>query len=120
MPETLTLDRAKELLPQAVATQGPNFIYNPGGNYQCYYEKRVDGDNPNISKTACLVGVLLDLHGETRHHGMGGTVDALVVEFPDMMTEQAAKFLRVAQNVQDSGYTWGQAMREAFKHAENL
>lgn len=122
----IDLAKARELLKAAMETQGRDFIYSPAGQ-GCFYQPitelsaaypRQDGstnlteDDPR-RKTGCLIGVALDLHGETRHHGFNGRVRELFNTYPDMMTEQACRYFSRAQERQDAGYTWGSAFDKA-------
>jgi hypothetical protein len=112
----INLEQARNLLSRAVATQGLDFVYNPGGGLGCYYETReTDGRGSSFPSgapqriTPCLIGVALDLAGETRHHGSDITVYGLHSRYPDMMTLGAAAYLGRAQASQDQGSTWGKA-----------
>jgi len=120
----INLAQARELLPQAVATQGPDFVYNPSGLGVCQYEASDRDRNGNPYPldlpqrvTGCLVGVALDLAGETRHHGQITSIAAVATAFPDMMTVGACKYFLVAQEWQDQGYTWGEALAAAERAA---
>lgn len=109
----INLEEARGLLRRAVETQGRDFVYNPNSEGLCHYNKLdtvpgVNADDPRVI-TGCLVGVALDLAGEVRHHGYDGAVTEIQEDFPDMMTEDAAKYLVEAQNTQDVGGSWGQA-----------
>lgn len=120
----ITLDEARELLKKAVDTQGPGFIYNPGGDNVCHYSPReVDtyfsAGHPAV-KSGCLIGVALRLAGEDRHNAYRGGVNALAYDFPDMMTEDAAAYFRRAQIIQDNGQTWGAALEHAELWANEL
>lgn len=108
----ITLEQARDLLKRAVETQGPKFIYNPDGMYECRYEPVPDCSGPP-GQTGCLVGVALELAGETRQRGYKDNVLGLTHKFPDMMTEQAAVYFLEAQSAQDGGTTWGEAYARA-------
>lgn len=123
----IMLEQARELLRQAVATQGPDFVYNPDGNGQCFYRPsevyRLPGahgrpavplaaDDPRRI-TGCLIGVALDLAGETRHHDRAGGIHGVAAMFPDMMSRGTASYFAEAQSVQDNGGTWGEALAAA-------
>ena len=110
----INLDQARELLARAVATQGRDFIYNPGGHGICLYNRDLrspEGSPKSI--TGCLIGVALRLAGEKRHHGHLGGVRGIVRDFPDMMTFDAMEYFIVAQRHQDAGRTWGVSYEEA-------
>lgn len=109
----IELEQARELLHAAVETRGRDFVYNPNGYGTCKYTPLTERDEPDpdypARKTGCVVGVALDLAGETRHHGSPLSVIGLQDTIGDFMTKQAARYLRVAQEEQDSGASWGQA-----------
>lgn len=110
---TINLTQARELLKQAVETQGHEFVYNPNQQYECRYEpipfdrRKDDGDPRHL--TGCLVGTAISFTDETRHIGVMMSAWSLHFEFPGMLTEEAALYLRQAQIVQDEGRTWGEA-----------
>jgi hypothetical protein len=120
------LDYARSLLRAAVRTRGEDFVYNPYAGYRCMYrplspeEARVERpatawgqlDDPRCT-TGCLIGVALDIAGETRHHDNVGAVVSLVADYPDMMTREAADYFAEAQWAQDHASTWGQAYAAA-------
>lgn len=116
----IEIEQARKLLREAVDTQGEDFVYNLDGEQSCFY-KPLEGpsllgpDDPRY-KTGCLVGVALNLAGETRHQDLRESVMSLHVYYPDMMSREAAVYFRVAQIAQDEGKTWG----EAFKVAEDV
>lgn len=110
----IELDQARDLLRRAVETQGRDFVYNPTAMAACYYTPMIQHDqNDPRTKTGCLIGVALDLAGETRHRNAKGPVFRLHHDFPDMMTEDAKDYLTVAQQAQDGGNSWGQAYDRA-------
>jgi len=122
----IDLQRARELLKQAMETQGRDFQYcNVKGG--CFYEPTEfsgagDGgkgdplpENDNRRKTGCLIGVALTLAAETRHVGSTEWVNQLWMRFPDMMTREAAAYFAAAQGKQDIGKTWG----VAYDYAES-
>ncbi len=75
----IKLEQARVVLKQAMETKGTDFVYNPGGFAGCFYQPMSNDDN-YVSKTeddpklttGCLIGVALDLAGETRHHNFNG------------------------------------------------
>ena len=122
----IDLTKARELLKAAMETQGRDFVYSPAGQ-GCFYQpitelpsdyprdngsRNITEDDPR-RKTGCLIGVALDLHGETRHHGFNGRVRDLFNRYPDMMTDEACWYFSRAQEHQDSGWTWGSAYDKA-------
>src|SRR6266536_195901 len=129
--ETITLEMARVLLKQAMETQGRDFVYNPGGEKRSFYVPATEDNLKNLGvifdfalddprrKTACLIGVALDLHGETRHHNSQQSVFGLHASFPGMMTERAANYFTKAQRSQDGGSTWGEAY-DAAEYSLNV
>jgi len=111
---TIELEQARKLLKQAMETQGPDFVYNPKGLGECLYEQRQNSEGPQAI-TGCLIGVALDLSGETRHHGFRGNVMTLRSRYPDMMSADAVLYFYSAQLTQDNGSTWGEAYLAAEK-----
>lgn len=124
----ITLQRARELLRQAVDTQGDAFAYAPSPGASChytvedfarFYRTENDGQEPLATdprlKTGCLVGVVLGLAGFTEHHGVEAGVDDDIA-LPIPMEPEARAYLSAAQQSQDIGHTWG----EAFVNAEGL
>lgn len=114
----INLKQARELLPAAVATQGPDFVYNPDGRSDCLYRPATDDDGRSYPAwpadhpgrtTGCLIGVALDLAGETRHRDSLVDITGLAQQFPDMLSAMAARYFRQAQVVQDQGGSWGYA-----------
>jgi hypothetical protein len=111
----IDLPRARELLKQAMDTQGRNFVYNdtPRENMsQCFYLPQND-DHWGASKmrTGCLIGTALKLAGvpETELNFMGG-ISGWACRFPNYVTEEATWYFADAQTTQDKrGATWGQA-----------
>lgn len=127
----IDLSKARELLKAAMETQGRDFVYSPGG-HGCFYtpitelpakytrpggDRTVAEDDPR-RKTGCLIGVALNLHGETRHHGYESRVTNLALDFPDIMDSQARDYFQRAQSGQDYGLSWGQAYDSAETFAE--
>lgn len=109
---TIELEQARGLLARAVLTQGEEFIYNPGGaGIVCEYKPF--GKTGPQSKTGCLIGVALDLAGETRHHHVSGNVISLSMRFPDMFSREVVRYFGAAQDSQDLGKSWGMAYKAA-------
>src|SRR5678809_333792 len=109
----ITIEMAREVLPRAVATQGSDFVYSPGGVANCYYEPQKDlPESDPMFRTACLIGVALDLLGFTEHHEMMVNVNGLWERGLPMDLAAKDYFLR-AQRRQDGGRTWGEALQAA-------
>jgi len=118
----ITLEQARVLLPQAVATQPKGFRYIQPGKIGCYYAPvttalslatQLAGDDPRRI-TGCLIGVAISLSGERRHLEVNGSVSVLKEVFPDMLTAEAVDYFIEAQTIQDNGGTW----QEAYEKAE--
>ncbi|MEV1109963.1 hypothetical protein AB0I95_15100 [Micromonospora sp. NPDC049751] len=118
----VTLEKARELLRQAVDAQGEDFVYNPSGADQCAYRPltperdHVKPDDPR-AKTGCVVGEALVLAGETRHLDSVSNPMGLHSQYPDMLTWDAAYYFWEAQRVQDRGGSWGAAFEVAERSA---
>jgi hypothetical protein len=123
----IQLDQARKLLKMAVDTQGRDFQYCSMGE-GCYYFALDDNSRDSLGhkvysatndprrKTACLIGVALDLAGETRHHNFDDRVNRLATKYPDMMSTRAARYFYVAQQHQDNGDTWGKSYDAAEEY----
>lgn len=129
--EQINLAQAREALTAAVATQGPDFVYNPGDAGSCFYRPLTVGETVQTSfsgpvtvaegdprtKTGCLVGVALDILGVDYDH----TAQVSSMRITDFtFTDAASYYLRIAQMHQDQGGTWGQALIEADNAAPRL
>ncbi len=123
MSEPITVDapRAVELRAEAVTQRGGDFVYehhNDGGTIACYYVWRGQPD--------CIAGNAL--------HRAGVSIDALsTIEGctittlragPDAgvlggvrFSKAAIGVLYAAQDAQDQGLSWGEALKQAQKAA---
>lgn len=113
----IELTQARELLKRAVETQGRDFVYAPLGasdGLMCSYviaPKRDDDDDRPCTKTGCLIGVALDLAGETRHRNHS-TLSIITVsrQNPGMLSADAESYFNIAQVAQDKNHaSWGAA-----------
>jgi hypothetical protein len=117
---TLTLERTKQLLAEAVAEKGAEYVYvNRDGDpadgdvsVSCHY---VHGDQPG-----CIVGWVLYRAGvgladlsEYEGRGAEDPVEGLM-EAP----AEVRKLLNWAQDYQDQGTPWGEAVRRALSRLE--
>lgn len=131
----LDLETARRLMAQAVDEQ-PDLNYTNGDiSRSCFYvalpELRVameqdeelrencysvltpQQDDPRET-TGCLVGVVLERHGETRQRFTTHSVYGLRGAFPDMFANWSAQeYLSTAQSTQDRGGTWREALARA-------
>lgn len=133
----ITLAQVRTELAAAVATQGRNFRYINGGG-GCWYVKQTDehvvttlgrdGNPLGCTISACLIGVWRDMfHPEiplversdvTQLHGHGIFADE--VSKPFGKYPPALTYLHVAQNAQDAGHTWGEALDRAESYARSI
>lgn len=107
----ITLEQARDLLARAVDTQGRDFVYNPRHDGKCAYVPQPTEGGPK-ALTGCLVGVALELAGEARQKSEANqmkSISRLFMEYPDMMTGDAADYFAEAQFQQDWGASWGEA-----------
>lgn len=116
----MTLEMARGYLARAVFTQGPDFVYRPGGRGDggmCSYlpQTHLPEDDPRRC-TGCMVGVALMLAGrEILPVHEGDTPDMDHLREAWNLTVSAGKYLYSAQLLQDAGRTWG----DAYAHAES-
>lgn len=132
----LNLAQAREVLAAAVATQGAFFVYNPGGTGFCAYQPLAVGaqmrdrsgafatiaEGDPRTRTGCLAGIALDLAGIEFEHSSPDSVTHLLWWIPEhpRATEAAARYLQEAQEAQDSGASWGQALEQAERFARRV
>lgn len=112
------IQEARWLLRRAMQTQGEDFTYSPYSGASCVYRpidpsETIMGKNDPRCKTGCLIGVALDLAGETRHWGASLTVWGLREKYPDMLSMHAMDYLNTAQTAQDMCHTWGASYARA-------
>lgn len=120
-----TLRETIELAEGVVAEKGENYVYHEAfpehvqnaaeGGSTCFY--RVDGHvNPNGSYEestggpACIVGCILDKVGLLHLAGEG---QGVMMFASDHFENDAIEFLNCIQGDQDTGYSWGAALRGA-------
>ena len=119
----IDIERAAELLGQAVRTQGPDFVYAPNGE-ECHYVPvlRDRTDDPR-SKTGCLIGVALKIAGvDTEGMKAAGSISSLEGQqerYGFRLTIEAARYFAIAQYTQDRGGSWGLAKvaAEAYRYS---
>lgn len=116
------IDKAKalELLTLAVNERGEDYEYDKGERSWCTYERG--------GKPSCLVALALSYAGVTVAQLV--TMDAeehprfsdLVHEdrLPVEVSDDAARVFAVAQESQDQGDTWGEALKHAREAVEAL
>lgn len=95
-----------EALEAVVTRHGADYVYNPGGDGQCWYAPTEE------HPTGCLVGEALMRLGIDRVslENVGSTVEALVDHLGIDLPLPVIEGLMVAQSNQDKGATWGQAL----------
>lgn len=112
----LTLERTKELLAEAVALKGAGYIYTHPDGWVA-----ADGDNPascryvHDDQPGCIVGHVLhaagvSLEALSEYEGQGAQDPAYQLAGA---TDGAARLLDFAQDHQDRGVPWGEAVRQA-------
>jgi hypothetical protein len=111
----LTLARTKELLAEAVTLKGEDYVYvnrdgeQAGHDTSCHY---VHGDQPG-----CIVGHVLHRAGVSladlsNYEGQGAEDPA------SQLTDAGGEVVRLlafAQEHQDRGVPWGEAVRQALE-----
>lgn len=143
VPEMITLPIARKLLKRAMETQGRDFVYanRPETHSKCFYvplsnenlpaileSVKVYGspdylrlsDNDPRTKTGCLIGTALKLHGIAMSKLSTNTqkINQFPKDFPGMIDQDAADYFQEAQYKQDRGLTWGEAYDAAEVWAE--
>lgn len=127
---TLTLERTKELLAEAVAERGEAYVYTlPGGaqptlngGESCFYVHTPDMDaSITESVPGCIAGYVLHKAGVPLEALRGceaspadAVVSFLVAERELAASADVAYLLRDVQYKQDRGRPWGEAVREAL------
>lgn len=120
--QEITLERASELLLQAVETQGRDFVYNTNRNpawmqwqNKCYYTP-ITSDDPEVPeskrKTGCLIGTWLKLAG-FQYDERWETRAAADVCFQLGLQTEVCDYLQRAQEIQDKAMSWGEAYDQA-------
>lgn len=122
----LALAKAKELLAEAVALKGEDYVYTtPDGKQgsedwqpRCLY---VHGEQPG-----CIVGhvlhaasVSLPVLSAEETNDAEGAVRNLAREDVLSYEDGVSRLLQDVQAAQDRGIPWGQALREALAELEN-
>lgn len=115
VPETLTGQRAFDLLREVVAQFGEEYAdpRSQAGRTCVYW----DFDQPS-----CIVGQVLHRHGWSGGElaVSQGNVYALARNFPGRTSQGALEILMAAQGVQDNEGTWGHALHIATITARRL
>jgi hypothetical protein len=118
--KNITMEEVEWALRDVVAEYGEEYIYVPPKDGLCRY---LDKDPAGI-KPACLVGhVLVRLGALVSELACqeGRSADAL--DYGRMglsLSSEAINVLYMAQEVQDEGRPWGDALREALRVAEAI
>ncbi|MFF5471025.1 hypothetical protein [Streptomyces achromogenes] len=121
----LTLDRVKELLNEAVAEKGADYVYTtPDGKqgtpeYQptCLY---VHGDKPGciVGHALHRAGVSLSLLLEEEQDDASSVLRSLAQLGVLSYTDGVSQLLYEAQQRQDHGTSWGEAVQQALAELE--
>lgn len=100
-------DYVTRLMEEAVASKGEDYVYEqPGG--ECVYLDRECG------QPSCLIGHVLVAAGVVIPPTLEGMSVHIVVRdlIPEWSVGQLPRALGAAQELQDSGATWGDALAE--------
>lgn len=127
--EQITLGEARELLRRVVQTHGEDYVYLDAGaraNGCLYVTKEYalnewltnwrEGSEPGVSGKCCIVGAACDLRGDTWHKAeefWDKDIKSIRRYYPDLLSLEAAEYLWAAQQQQDIGATWGEALAAA-------
>lgn len=119
----ITLEQARVALKQAMETQGPDFVYNPGGQGECWnvpMKSYPEGSPKRI--TGCLVGLTYPILGvaEKRYteDNVGRGVMGILNDY--LASVEVITYLLEAQMAQDQGMTWGDAYAAAERYADGV
>lgn len=128
---TIDHDKALELLREAVAERGDDFVYEPPGDVDdaCKYTHETDDGDERVA--GCGVGLALQKGGVplgalTELDDTGGVITSptcqLTLSIAGFeLTERALRVLRAFQLHQDQNRTWKDALDCAGQvHAANL
>lgn len=121
MSETLTVERALELLERAVVLKGAAYVYRPetlhvDGAGEIYR----DGDCVYVEdgEPSCIVGhVIAYAGGNLADVEEGALPNSALSRAGVEFTDNAYYVLRAAQNRQDAGGTWGSSLACARRAA---
>lgn len=94
-----------------VAAEQPDFIYNDGSADQCLYTQNADG-----SPGGCIVGralMRLDVEEEALVKNDGQLASHVLSELGISGDSLVIHWIDEAQDAQDSGKTWAQAVQSA-------
>jgi hypothetical protein len=123
----IDLARARELLKQAMETQGRDFVYSPTNHLfstQCFYRPKpaneVERWGRSKTITGCLIGTALTIAGGEYFEYLveDESIMGISQANPGLMTYQAADYFRRAQRWQDLGQSWGEAYDRAEEYAD--
>lgn len=110
MPEILDATTALRLLEEVVADFGEDYIdptSDENGGACSYWEGNMPG---------CIVGQVLHRHGysdlDLQCFDAWGAV-GIDENWPDILLEGGASILSAAQVLQDTGHSWGEALKAA-------
>jgi hypothetical protein len=128
----LTLDKAVELVEQAVASKPEGYKYEaPEGPGVCLYvdydtstwNEELEEYEASNYRPGCLVGTALILggipqdkflQGSLNEQGVGDLLGALQIDQNLTFDSDAARYLDILQGSQDKGATWADAHERAL------
>lgn len=116
-------EKALELLAAEVRTEGPQFVYkraqrlDDNGDIEGVACRYVENDNPSclVGRVLFRAGVHIEVIRGLDFQWEGVSESIREAYFPDdvYLTDDAREVLQAAQTAQDSGLTWGEALRAA-------
>lgn len=116
----ITATRAIELLEGAVRLRGEDYVYKPTPAGRCLYVHQRNG----AIEPGCLIGLALSLAGVPLESltewddWHSPTADVMSPAFG--ASEEAADIFNVAQSVQDTFGSWGEALAAARRKLSEL
>ena len=116
MTITITAAEARELLTRAVEEKGADYVY-PRSNYPggcIYFSEGEEGDE--VGAPSCIIGHVFAYKGmePLPEDVNGATVHGVHRRFFEVDNNWTLAALAKAQAAQDTGDTWGNALRAAL------
>ncbi len=122
-PVEISLDEAKQYLAEAVAEKGEAYIYQEVKKPDSW-ETTCAYFDPDTKAPSCIVGHVLDRKGVPFERMAGGDknlftdVQGLVDGRILKVDNETYALLTLAQEFQDGGISWGQAVKKALENYE--
>lgn len=106
---TISKEAFIEAMREAVRQRGEDFVYpeawRDDGACRYYIE-----DTPGVIEGACIIGKAIEIATGTPYTGYNGPADQVLLEEYGLDDRDVADAAFVAQRVQDTRSTWGDAL----------